>query len=243
MNKLNRSLVVALSLTSAASFSAETTGNRYGYPVLYKSEISAASAWLQASKKAKKQPVILDVRRIEEFVAGHPVNAYSIPFPHITGSPAKANDTGGSYLGYDISGDPDVGFIAVDGKDGAIPIQEWVSYVESVFPDKEQPIYLVCATGHRSVQAGNALAKYGKYVNVYNVWEGYNGQPKYAYTGDKPKQPLVALDLNNDGIVDAKDRDGWAFYQGLPIATKIIKKRIQTTYQDRYVSPVVPLVK
>jgi len=53
---------------------ADTTGNRYGYPVLYQSEISSAKAWLDVSDKSHddkkygedhdfKKPVIFDVRR------------------------------------------------------------------------------------------------------------------------------------------------------------------------------------
>lgn len=227
----------------------DLTGNRYGYPVLYHSEISSASAWWDVvshhikehghdddadnENKAKK-PVILDVRRIEEYVAGHPIGAYSIPFPHVTGSPSKANDNGGGYIGYDISVDPDVGFLAADGKDGTLSIQAFVDYVESLFPDKDQPLYILCATGHRSVQAANALAKYGQYTHVRNIWEGYNGQPKYAYTGNKPSEPLVALDLNNDGIVDGNDRDGWAYFQGLPTETQLKQNRLFQPYLSLY---------
>jgi rhodanese-related sulfurtransferase len=141
---------------------ADTTGNRYGNPVLYHSEISSAEAWLSVSgKKTEGSPVIIDVRRVEEYVAGHPPGAYSIPFPHVTGNPAAPDDDGSAsgYIGYDISVDPDVGFLAVDGKDGTLPIQDFVSYVEQVVPDKDRPVLLLCATGHRSVQAANALAK------------------------------------------------------------------------------------
>jgi len=223
----------------------ESTGNRYGYPVLYQSEISAAKAWLDVSPnksddhdkhgehREAKKAVILDVRRVEEYVAGHPPGAYSIPFPHVSGSPSEINDST-DYIGYDISVDPEVGFLAVDGKDGALSIQSFVDYVESVLPDKDQPIYVLCATGHRSVQASNALAKYGHYTRVRNIWEGYNGQPKYAYTGTVPKTPLVALDLNNDGVVDANDRDGWAFYQELPTETKLKDKLLFKPYLNLY---------
>jgi rhodanese-related sulfurtransferase len=233
-------------LVLSSAMAAGTTGNRYGYPVLYQSEISSAKAWLNVSKEKShedgsqaevidaKKPVIIDVRRIEEYVAGHPPGAYSIPFPHVTGSPSVANDTGGAYIGYDISVDPDIGFLTVNGKDGIFPIQSFVDYVASVFPDKNQPIYLLCATGHRSVQAANALAKYGHYTQVRNIWEGYNGQWKYAYTGAAPTIPLVALDLNNDGVVDPKDRDGWAFYQELPTETKLDKELLFAPYITLY---------
>jgi rhodanese-related sulfurtransferase len=228
-------LMVGLSLGAAPVAQADATGNRYGYPVLYQAEVSAAKAWLDASTlKGKKKPVILDVRRIEEYVAGHPVGAVSVPFPHITGSPTKANDNNDTYIGYDISVDPQVGFLAADGKDGNLPIQDFVSYVESLYPDKNQPLYILCATGHRSVQAANALAKYGSYTKVRNIWEGYNGQPKYAYTGAIPTQPLIALDLNNDDVVDAKDRDGWAYYQELPTETRLVTRRLFKPYLALY---------
>lgn len=241
---------------TASAFAAEvaekldTTGNRYGNPVLYLSEISAAKAWLNVSKKKDengKNPVIIDVRRVEEYLKGHPVGAYSIPFPHVTGSPTQANDSSNGYVGYDISVDADVGFLAVDGKDGTLPIEDFVAYVEKFFPDKNQPIYLLCATGHRSVQAANALAKYGHYTQVKNIWEGYTGQPKYAYTAAVPtikaadgvqipeggvgellvkQTQFVQLDLNHDGLFDDNDKDGWAYYQGLPTETKLNKKLV-----------------
>jgi len=258
MSHLSRKILLAGlgSLAISTAMADGLTGNRYGYPVLYESEISAASAWLHTSQnkwnKAKphapnidssvkdKKPVILDVRRIEEYVAGHPPGAYSIPFPHVTGSPSEPNDST-DYIGYDISEDADVGFLLTDPKkDGTLPIQDFVAYVESVFPDKDQPLYVLCATGHRSVQAANALAKYGHYTHVKNIWEGYNGQPKYAYTGNKPTydasatEPFIALDLNNDGVVNGDDRDGWAYFQGLPTETKIKKKLIFQPYLSLY---------
>ena len=232
---ITAAVLAGLGVVSISSAEADTTGNRYGYPVLYQSDVSSAKAWLDvSSKKGKNRPVILDVRRIEEYVAGHPPGSISIPFPHVTGSPTKANDNSNGYIGYDISVDPAVGFLAADGKDGTLPIQEFVAYVESLYPNKDKPLYLLCATGHRSVQAANALAKYGKYTHVRNIWEGYNGQPKYAYTGNVPTNPLIPLDLNNDDLVDAKDRDGWAYYQELPTETKLVKRRLYQPYLSHY---------
>ncbi len=234
-------------LTTIPALSVETTGNRYGNPALYLSDISASKAWRNVNTKDEngKKPVIIDVRRVEEYLNGHPVGAFSIPFPHVTGSPTEANDST-DYVGYDISVDSDVGFLATDGLDGTLPIADFIAHVEKFFPDKDQPIYLLCATGHRSVQAANALVKYGNYTQVKNIWEGYTGQPKYAYTGAFPTlAPLdetltasdvpelktkdvkfVQLDLNNDGLFDNNDKDGWAFYQGLPTETKLNKKRV-----------------
>ncbi|MDD1650376.1 MAG: rhodanese-like domain-containing protein [Methylococcaceae bacterium] len=196
---ITAAVLAGLGVVSISSAEADTTGNRYGYPVLYQSDVSSAKAWLDvSSKKGKNRPVILDVRRIEEYVAGHPPGSISIPFPHVTGSPTKANDNSIGYIGYDISVDPAVGFLAADGKDGTLPIQEFV------------------------------------YTHVRNIWEGYNGQPKYAYTGNVPTNPLIPLDLNNDGTVDAKDRDGWAYYQELPTETKLVKRRLYKPYLSLY---------
>jgi rhodanese-related sulfurtransferase len=232
------------------------TGNRYGYPVLYHSEISSAEAWLKASTKVARgqlQPVILDVRRVEEYVRGHPPGAISIPFPHVHKSPAQDNDgsaefVDGSddYIGYDISEDAeDVGFqIAPDFKDGVRPIAEFTDYVAQVIPDKNTPIYLVCATGFRSVQAGNALAKAG-FTEVRNVWEGWNGLPKYTYTREGAPEYTIAsdgtvqftaLDVNNDGVIDVHDNDGWAFYQGLPVSTVVKPELIDKRFTNLYIS-------
>ena len=238
-----------VALLAVATASAETTGNRYGYPVLYHSDISAARAWVDIDSRKrvalsngrKLKPVIVDVRRVEEFVKGHPPGAISIPFPHVSGSPKQANDNTNGYIGYDISVDSEVGFLAAEGKDGALPISDFVNYVSSLYPDKDTPIYLLCATGHRSVQAANALAKYGSFTQVRNIWEGYNGQPKYAYTGALPtnkivdgKAQFVQLDLNNDGKFDDNDKDGWAYYQGLPTTNKLVRKDLARPFFDLY---------
>ena len=257
MNKIFKSpLLASIGTMTALSAQAELDSNRYGYPALYKSEISSAEAWERANNqpaKGKLKPVILDVRRVEEYVKGHPPGAISIPFPHVHKSPIKDNDgaayytfeNGKSlYIGYDISEDPeDVGFqTAPDYRDGVIPIADFIAEVEAKFPDKKTPLYLVCATGFRSVQAGNALAKAG-YTEVRNVWEGWNGLPKYAYTRtgfpeytlDAEGKPVFTkLDVNHDGKIDVNDNDGWAFYQGLPVETKFKKKLVDQRFLDLY---------
>jgi hypothetical protein len=40
--------------------------------------------------------------------------------------------------------------------------------------------------------------------------------------------------LNNDGVVDGNDRDGWNYYQELPVTTKIHPKRIDRDFADLY---------
>ena len=243
-------------------------GNRYNLsPRLYDSEVSAAKAYILTNydrgnkrKDEYANAILLDVRRVEEHVAGHPPGSYSIPFPHITGSPKCANDDGvtpcanpaydptdpnsaeflppSGYIGYDVSVDQEIGFRDPDMNDGTIPIGDYVAYVESVIRDKDTPILTLCATGYRSVQVANALVKYGNYTNVRNIWEGFNGQKKYAYDRgnialDENGDP-IPLDLNNDGVADNDDRDGWAYFQELPVSTKIHPKKIDADFADLY---------
>jgi len=247
-------LVAALCATSVHAEVGE--GNRYNLsPRLYDSEVSAAKAYILTNhdrgnkrKDEYAKAVLLDVRRVEEHVAGHPPGSYSIPFPHITGSPKCANDDGvttcpgqdepSGYIGYDVSVDQEIGFRDPDMNDGTIPIQDYVAYVESVIRDKDTPILTLCATGYRSVQVANALVKYGNYTNVRNIWEGFNGQKKYAYDRgnialDGDGNP-IPLDLNNDGFADNDDRDGWAYFQELPVSTKIHPKKIDADFADLY---------
>ena len=244
-NKIARqALYAALGLASIGVASADL-GNRYGLPQIYHSEISAAEANLMMKHmgehgghhgKKHQKPVIIDVRRISEYVAGHPPKAYNIPFPHVDGSANQPNDATG-YIGYDLSGNPDICFVpgCDDGtnNDGTLLPSDFVDYVQSLFPDKNTPILTLCRTGYRSVQAANLLTRAG-YTNVRNIWEGFVGQPKYVYDGGAVRMPLEQLDLNHDSVFDDADKDGWAGFQGLPTSTKIKRNRIFSPYSDLY---------
>ena len=75
------------------------------------------------------------------------------------------------------------------------------------------------------------------FTNVTNIWEGYVGLYRYAFTGSPPlPDPTKPLDLNNDKIINADyadvhvgttdanpDNDGWRNFAGLPWTTKIRK--------------------
>ena len=238
------SISIVLSMTAAGTGSADL-GNRYGLPQIYKSEISAAEANVVTSHdrgnktgNAFANAVIIDVRRVSEHVAGHPPGSYSIPFPHVAGSPSEPNDST-DYIGYDLSGNPDICF--VDGcdddtnKDGTLRPEDYVAYVESLFPDKDTYILTLCRTGYRSVQAANLLTDAG-YTNVRNIWEGFVGNPKFAYDDSTGQVaiPLKQLDLNHDGNLTDADKDGWTNFQGLPTSTKIHPKRIFSPYSYLY---------
>ena len=220
-------------------------GNRYGLPQIYQSEISAAEASaLTSHDRGNKtgneyaNAVIIDVRRVSEHVAGHPPGSYSIPFPHIAGNPGEPDDST-DYIGYNLSGNDLVCFDdgCDDGtnKDGTLNPQDFVDYVESLFPDKNTHILTLCRTGYRSVQAANLLTNAG-YKNVRNIWEGFVGNPKYAYDDSTGavKVPLEQLDLNHDRKFTDADKDGWSNYQGLPTTIKINPQRIYSPYSDLY---------
>lgn len=212
---------------------AEATGNRYNLPRDYKSEVSSAEAYVLTNveheyndrddddhhgDKNKVKTVIIDVRTIEEHVAGHPRKAYNIPFPHIQSRPNK----------------PD--YIGQNPKD-------FYDYVAATFPHRDTPILTLCRTGFRSVLAANILAnpsawvpEYADmnmpgYTNVRNIWEGFTGNPK-TYTD--LDEITYNLDVNNDGLITEADSDGWANYQGLPYSLRLQKKRLYAPYLDLY---------
>jgi rhodanese-related sulfurtransferase len=153
-----------LALTASMNVYAE--GNRYDLPRNYHSEISAAKAYIltnhdkgNVGKSDFANAVLIDVRTVEEYGAGHPPKSYNIPFPHIHSRP----------------NDPDI-YI------GQEP-EQFVYDVIAAFPDKSTPILTLCRTGYRSVLAGNLLADAG-YTNVRNIWQGFVGNTKVDTAGN-----------------------------------------------------------
>lgn len=224
---MNFILAVFLSGASAA-FAADTPlpANRYDLPRNYHSEISAAEAYVSAiadqhgwgqtrdgSHDANSlHPVIIDVRSIPEYAAGHPEMAYNIPYPFIyqeceQRQPDGACINGGARIWQDN--------------------QTFVNAVIAAVPDKDTPIYTLCRTGHRSVLAANLLTEAG-YTQVRNIWQGFVGQTKVDYYGNAP------LDLNHDGVITDADKDGWRYYQGLPYETALLPRLLYQPYVYYY---------
>jgi rhodanese-related sulfurtransferase len=206
-------------------------GNRYNLERFYHSEISAAQAYLEMKgaghqrnhqgklHKGRAKAVLIDVRSMEEYAAGHPEKSYNIPYPRVC-------------VGCDPQ--PEATFY-------------WEVY-KTLKGDTESLIMTLCRTGSRSVKGGNILANpsaYGingpAFTNVRNIWEGFVGQYKYAYDGGTimldTKGVPFSLDLDNSGDMDADtadvyveredknpDKDGWRNFQALPWTTKIHKK-------------------
>ncbi len=218
-------IATGLLLSSAGmniAFAGDTPllSNRYELPRNYESEISAAEAYLDAVAKSDderhehghKRPVILDVRSIPEYVAGHPKGAYNIPYPFIV---------------QDCSTMTPDGACAGPGPKTPQPDADFVAAVEQAIGDKDRPIYTLCRTGHRSVLAANLLTAAG-YKHVRNIWQGFVGQPKVDFYLQGP------LDLNHDGQITDDDKDGWRYYQHLPYTKQLIRSRLFQPYLYLY---------
>jgi rhodanese-related sulfurtransferase len=213
-------LVGSLGVNFAIAGDTPLPSNRYNLPRNYESEISAAEAYLNAVAGHErwgesdhhdynvkgKRPVIVDVRSIPEYVAGHPKGAYNIPYPYIVQDCTTLT--------------PD-GACAGPGPKTPQIDENFIAAVEQAIPDKDTPIYTLCRTGHRSVLAANLLTADG-YTHVRNIWQGFVGQPKVDFFLNGP------LDLNHDGKITDEDRDGWRYYQHLPYSKKL---RPQLLYQ------------
>jgi len=202
--------------------------NRRGLCGDYASEISPAEAFLNTvvnrGKKGKERPVILDVRSTPEYRAGHPQYSYNAPSPFI-------------YQYCDEQGRRPDGACISGGERIPQPPEDFVSYVESIVPNKDTPIYTLCRTGSRSVGAAELLTKAG-YANVRNIWEGFVGinliadNQVYVSEGNYAPGPV---DLNHDGMLTDEDKNGWRYHQGLPYETKLKNKQKYTgNFADSY---------
>lgn len=163
------SITVAFTATASAAGIPEVDGNRYyELPRYYNSEISVSEAYLamEHSKDFRHakgpKPVLIDVRSLREYASGHPDDAYNVPFPTVSGMGGDAAQT---------------------------PQKLYDEVYRIVKGNLDTPIMTLCRTGHRSVNAGNILARpdlfdvVGQpFTNVRNIWQGFVGQPLYAFT-------------------------------------------------------------
>ena len=219
---------LAVATALALSFSGQTLaeGSRYDLPREYQSEISSAKAYLQMKKQ---EAILVDVRRLREYAAGHPEKAFNVPYPHKIDS----NDQ--------------------RGKEAEV---YWAVY-NLVGGKTDAPIMTLCRTGFRSVLVANILADplntagdpdrpviigATPFTNVRNIWEGFVGQYKAVYqTSDS------YLDLNNNDVLDVDvadvyshtkdanpDKDGWRNYQQLPWNTKLHVNRVYLNDRSQY---------
>ena len=209
--------------------------NRAGLCGYYKSEISPAEAYLHTVVQRGfvnlgsggrlgnplLRAVIVDVRSIPEYKAGHPERSYNVPYPFIY----QFCDERGRH--------PDGACVArtsqIDQNDA-----DFLSYIQKIIPNQDTPIYLLCRTGVRSVAAGNLLTDAG-YTHVRNIWEGFVGvfltAPKLQEDGSRV---ISAVDLNHDLVLDDRDKNGWRYHQGLPYETRLLPWLIYQPMADLY---------
>ena len=123
------------------------------------------------------EAVYLDVRTVEEFERGHPPGAWNIPYAIPS---------------------PDTGMM--------MPNPEFARVADAVL-DRDVTILCGCATGMRSLHAGNLLSQVG-FDHVLNVDAGFNGKrdptgrmlvPGWKATG----LPIEAGDGGERGYVAA----------------------------------------
>jgi rhodanese-related sulfurtransferase len=201
--------------------------SRSGLCGYYHSQISPSEAFVNAVVKRGKwsnpseRPVILDVRSTTEYEMGHPEGSYNVPYPYIYRQCDGLLPDGAcvrTVPGTQINQDP----------------EHFVNYVQSIIKDKDTPIYTLCRTGVRSVGASNLLTDAG-YTNVRNIWEGYVGihltAPKDLGDGTIAD---VVVDLNHDGIIDDRDKNGWRYHYALPYETRLLPRLVYQSRTDLY---------
>lgn len=184
----------------------------------YLSEISPAEAFVNTVVKRgnwgnpSEQPVILDVRSLAEYKAGHPENAINAPWPYIQ----QTCDSQGRTVD---------GACKKSTSQTAQNVNDFVNFVRSKVPNLDTPIYTLCRTGVRSVGAANVLTDAG-YTNVRNVWEGFWGIRLKGETVVNGVAVTEVVDLNHDGVLDDRDNNGWRNHQQLPYDTRLLPNLI-----------------
>jgi len=198
--------LVAFLGVGESAFGQETpTSNYHNLPRAYLAEISPAAAYRALELK---EAVLIDVRTPEEYEQGHVPESYNFPFPYVkveceSGPPCDVEWTDAEALLFTLL---------------------------TTFPDKDTMIITMCHAGFRSVQAANALAIYGGYTNVHNLWTGYVGRQIENEAGE-------AIDVDNSGTVgDIGDMNGWAGFAGLPTSTDFEEDRVMPLYLHMYAS-------
>lgn len=274
-------LAVAAATAVPAQAQSTSTGNRYSYDRYYAADISVTQAFQKGvmknahlsqygdrngnnGHKGGDALTIVDVRDASEYAAGHPLGARHIPYPRVyqecKPNPANLSDP--------VTRTPDGGsclFGSVAGSSVSMSDEQLFRYFEAAFPDKGERLALLCRTGSRSARAGNILANPEKYLGaayrgrgytkVFNIWEGFVGQPLvpiHVNTGrvvggandvvpvglDGGVQAFgfraQQLDLNNDGRLDIHDNDGWRYHHNLPYSTAMSDELLNQTALPYY---------
>jgi len=234
------------SITLAGVVSAEPptgNGNRYTLDRAYKAEISSAKAYVDGVENRSTDPLplqIVDVRDLDEHAAGHPPFSISASYPRIQRECVDDNrsEDGGSCIDgvvpdSTVTQNPEGFFLQVEAmlldksqrigtmcRTGfrsvlaanilTLPEVYICTSVQKCGNDDEEDVDNYNPKYNSCVNKCAAKYRNRGYENVYNIWEGFVGRTKVDANGNEP------LDLNNDGLIDAADKDGWRYYQQLP---------------------------
>jgi len=207
----------------------------------------------------KNRLTIVDVRDATEYRHGHPEGSPHVPYPRVfqacQPNPANASDPltrtedGGTCLYGAVPGS------AVTSSDEQLfrtfeaLFPDKNARLALLCRTGSRSARAANVLTRPEKYLGQAYAGRG-YKRAYNIWEGFVGQPLapiHVFTGRVmgPADDVAtvaldggatafgfkayALDLNNDGVLNTKDSDGWRYHQGLPFDTRM---------QHRLVSPI-----
>lgn len=102
---------------------------------------------------------------------------------------------------------------------------DFVAYVQSIIRDRDTPIYTLCRTGVGSVGAANVLTDAGYTCAI-------SGRASSASTLLRQEGQADALvvvspvDLNHDGELTDRDKNGWHYHRALPYDKRLLPKLI-----------------
>lgn len=214
-----------------------------------------------------EQLTIVDVRDATEYRSGHPDGAHHVPYPRIfqacATNPANSADAvlrteDGGVCRYGVVPASTVTmtaerfFLTVEA---LFPDKSERLAMLCRTGLRGVRAGNILAKPEKYLGAGYAGRGYSR---VYNVWQGFVGLPMAPVnlaTGlvmgvASAVGPLtldngtsaygfgaIKLDLNNDGIVDVRDNDGWRYHQGLPFETRLHRHLLNVDASPYYKQP------
>lgn len=214
-----------------------------------------------------EQLTIIDVRDATEYSAGHPDGAQHVPYPRIyqgcASNPANALDTvirteDGGVCRYGVV--PAL-TVVMTAEQFFLAVEALFSDKSQRLAMLCRTGLRGARAGNILANPekylGAAYAGRG-YSRVFNIWQGFVGLPMAPVhlatglvMGNVPTVSTVALDngtsafgfaaikldVNNDGVVDVRDNDGWRYHQGLPFETRLQRRLLNTSAAPYYMLP------
>lgn len=210
---------------------------------------------------------IIDVRDATEYSAGHPDGAQHVPYPRIyqacAPNPANPADMvrrteDGGVCRYGVVPASTVVMTAEQffrAVEALFPDKSQRLAMLCRTGLRGARAGNVLANPEKYLGAGYAGRGYSR---VYNIWQGFVGLPMAPVhlatglvMGNTPTVntvPLdngssafgfaaIKLDVNNDGVVDVRDNDGWRYHQGLPFETRLQRHLLNADAAPYYQQP------